>query len=126
MKRLLFAIFFALLVTPIVAGIHTFPTSSVLQEGKFVKIRVEQSGIHSLTYEQIEKMGINPQKVCIFGYGGAILNQSFKQKDSKMDDLPIVPIFVNKGSDGVFGRGDNILFYAQGPVSWHLDKQKAF
>ena len=126
MKRLLFAIFFALLVTPIVAGIHTFPASSVLREGKFVKIRVEQSGIHSLTYEQIEKMGINPQKVCIFGYGGAILNQSFKQKDSKIDDLPMVPILMNKGSDGVFGRGDNLLFYAQGPVSWHLDKQKAF
>lgn len=101
---------------------HTYAKKSVLSNGKFIKIAVTETGIHKLTYETIEEMGINPQKVRIFGYGGALLTQDFTQ--AKIDDLPEVSIWIEKGADGVFNQGDYILFYAQGIVKWSYDDNK--
>lgn len=91
---------------------HTYTSNSVLSQGKFVKIRITDSGIYKLTYEDLVSMGINPANVRIFGYGGNVLEQDFSLP--KIDDLPEVAIYMNKGSDGVFNAGDYILFYAQG------------
>ncbi|MDD2283784.1 MAG: type IX secretion system sortase PorU [Paludibacter sp.] len=101
------------------AGIHSFKTESILKQGKFVKIRIKESGVYRLTYEDLNAMGINPSNVRIFGYGGALLNQSFLKP--KIDDLPELAIHMEKGSDGVFNAGDYILFYAQGVNSWSYD-----
>ncbi|MGN0186668.1 MAG: type IX secretion system sortase PorU [Paludibacteraceae bacterium] len=94
----------------------SYTANSVLRRGKFVKIAVSQSGIHKLTYEELVKMGIDPQNVRIFGYGGAMLAEDFTQP--YIDDLPEVAIYEYRGNDNVFGAGDYILFYAQGPTSW--------
>jgi hypothetical protein len=101
------------------ASIHTYKSNSVLAQGKFVKIRIKESGVYRLTFEDLNAMGINPANVRIFGYGGALLNQSFLQP--KIDDLPELAIHMEKGSDGVFNAGDYILFYAQGVNSWSYD-----
>jgi len=101
------------------AGIFPFKTSSVLSQGKFVKIRIKESGVYRLTFEDINSMGITPANVRIFGYGGAVLNQNFTT--DKYDDLPEVAIHMERGSDGVFNAGDYILFYAQGVNSWSYD-----
>lgn len=101
------------------AGIHSYKTTSVLSKGKFVKIRIKESGVYKLTFEDLKSMGVNPVDVRIFGYGGALLNQSFQQ--TKKDDLPEVAIHMEKGSDGIFNSGDYILFYAQGINSWSYD-----
>ncbi|MEA4935986.1 MAG: type IX secretion system sortase PorU [Paludibacter sp.] len=98
------------------AGIHSYKSSSVLSEGRFVKVRIKESGVYKLTFDDLNTMGVNPANVRIFGYGGAILNQSFLT--SKIDDLPEVAIHMEKGSDGVFNTGDYVLFYAQGVNSW--------
>ena len=87
---------------------HTYVPNSVLADGKFVKIRIVNSGIYKLTYEDLSSMGISPANVRIFGYGGAMLEQSFLIP--KPDDLPEVTIHMEKGSDGVFNAGDYILF----------------
>ncbi len=105
------------------ATIHSYVEKSVLAEGKFTKIRVVNSGIYKLTYEDINSMGINPANVRIYGYGGGVLDQSFS--NPKKDDLPELAIYMNKGSDGVFNSGDYILFYAQGINKWTYDKSKA-
>lgn len=99
--------------------LHTYAQSSVLASGKFVKIKISESGIYKLTYENLSSMGIDPANVRIFGYGGAMLDQNFMS--SKIDDLPEVAIYMNKGADGVFNAGDYILFYAQGVNSWSYD-----
>lgn len=101
-----------------VAGImaHTYTSQSVLNSGTWVKMQVEQSGVHILTYDEIAATGLNPEQVRIYGYGGAMLSQNFRL--DKIDDLPSVAFFMNKGDDGVFNSGDYILFYAQGPDSW--------
>lgn len=102
-----------------VSGIHQYVSSSVLANGKWVKIRVPSSGIYKLTYSDLLAMGIsNPSSPRIFGYGGAMLPEDFSK--SKIDDLPEMPIWMEKGNDGIFNSGDYILFYAQGPISWEL------
>ena len=100
--------------------IRTYVSTSVLAQGKFVKIRITDSGIFKLTYEDLVSMGVDPANVRIFGYGGGVLAQSFLLP--KIDDLPEVAIYMNKGSEGVFNSGDYILFYAQGINKWSYDK----
>lgn len=101
---------------------HIFKTNSALAQGKFVKIRIANSGVYKLTYEDLHSMGVSPANVRIFGYGGAMLNQSFLTP--KIDDLPEVSIYMNKGADGVFNSGDYVLFYAQGINRWAYDASK--
>lgn len=95
---------------------HSYTSQSVLSNGNWVKIRVQESGVYCMTYEDLASAGLNPADVRIYGYGGAMLNQNFNL--AKQDDLPPVAFYMNKGADGVFGKGDYILFYAQGVDSW--------
>ena len=106
-----------------VTSSHTYTANSVLAQGKFVKVRIVNSGIYKLTYEDLVSMGIDPANVRVFGYGGNVLNQSFAAP--KIDDLPELSIYMNKGADGVFNSGDYILFYAQGINKWIYDSSKS-
>lgn len=101
---------------------HTYADNSVLASGKFVKIKVANSGVYKLTYEDLNGMGISPANVRIFGYGGGLLEQSFLLP--KIDDLPELSIYMEKGNDGIFNAGDYVLFYAQGANKWSYDKAK--
>ena len=107
-----------------VAGtaLHSYADHSVLAQGKFVKIKIKDSGVYKLTFEDLSTMGVNPSNVRIFGYGGGVLEQSFL--GNKMDDLPESAIWMEKGTDGVFGAGDYILFYAKGSTKWTYDATK--
>ena len=104
------------------AQLHSFSQNSVLAQGRFVKIRIVNSGVYKLTYEDLSAMGISPANVKVFGYGGAVLNQSFLLP--KIDDLPELSINMQKGADGIFNAGDYILFYAQGINRWSYDNTK--
>ena len=96
-----------ILCLPMMAGIHTYVSTSVLSDGHWVKIRVSESGICRMTFDELRRAGINPSNVQVFGYGGAQKEQDFTK--TNIDDLPQVPIY--KGED-------YILFYVQGPISW--------
>ncbi|MBN2765432.1 MAG: type IX secretion system sortase PorU [Paludibacteraceae bacterium] len=101
---------------------HTYAESSVLGSGKFVKIKIANTGIYKLTYEDLQSMGVSPANVRIFGFGGNVLDQNFL--NPKYDDLPELAIHMEKGSDGVFNAGDYVLFYAYGVVKWTYDKTR--
>lgn len=103
-------------IVPLLLHAHTYAPNSVLQSGSWVKIRVSESGVCKISYEELQSAGIKPEKVRVYGYGGAMLKQDFTAY--KIDDLPAVGFWMEKGADGVFGSGDYILFYAQGPISW--------
>ncbi|MCR5297799.1 MAG: type IX secretion system sortase PorU [Paludibacteraceae bacterium] len=105
-------------------GIHTFVEKSILSEGNdWVRISVDRTGVCKITYAMLVNWGIkNPEKAHVFGYGGAMLKESFML--SKKDDLPQVPVWIEKGNDGIFNEGDYILFYAQGPVSWEYNSTR--
>jgi hypothetical protein len=93
---------------------------SVLASGNWHMISVEESGMHQLTYEQLIEIGLqDPSGVRIYGTGASMLPEQFSKGST--DDLEAIPVFINKGTDGLFGPGDHILFYAKGPVSWDFD-----
>jgi hypothetical protein len=96
---------------------------SVLAEGNWFRISVEQSGMHRLTYEQLQAVGLsNPAAVRIYGSGARLLPEAFSR--GYEDDLQPLPLYMNKGADDIFGPGDYLLFYAQGPVSWDFDEEQ--
>ncbi len=104
MKRLL-SIFSLLAIAFYTFAItHTYTESSVLSSGSWVKIRVSESGVYRMTYEELQAAGLsNPANVRVYGYGGAMLTQNFNKV--KIDDLPAVGFYMEKGADGVFGAG---------------------
>ena len=107
MRKLIFILLMALSL-PMMAGIHSYANRSVLAEGSWVKISVQQSGVCRMTFDELRNAGIsNPAQVRVYGYGGAQLTQDFSKK--KIDDLPQVPVYVGDGY---------VLFYVQGPISW--------
>ncbi len=84
---------------------------SVLSSGRWVKIRVAQTGVHELTDELLTQAGFSdPAKVKIFGYGGAMQPEKLTANYvASTDDLKeIVTCTV----------GGRRLFYAVGSVSW--------
>lgn len=117
LKNLIIYLLLLCISVPVAAQSSRYAESSVLSKGDWYKIQVDQTGIYKLTYEQLVDMGVkNPANVSVFGYGGAQLPESFLEP--YIDDLPQLAIHMEKGSDGVFGKGDYILFYAQGPIKW--------
>jgi len=97
-----------------------YATSSVLASGKWVKISVDTTAIHKISYQQLIDMGISkPENVSIYGIGGGMLSKMNGAVQS--DDLVLNTIYMEKGSDGIFNAGDYILFYAKGPRSWEYD-----
>ena len=92
---------------------YDFKSESVLASGNWVKIRVKETGLCKLTYDQLKQMGFkNPAEVRIFGYGGNVLSETVSDS-SKIDDLNELPIY----------QGNNfLLFYARGPKNWYHKK----
>ena len=94
-----------------------YAENSALASGKWVQLKVKEDGIYKLTFDEIKKQGFNdPSKIKIHGYGGWVLPENFSRP--YVDDLPEVPVYIEKGSDGVFGTGDYLLFYARGVTKW--------
>ncbi len=116
MKRLITYILLLTTLTAMARPTAFYADKSLLSKGNIVRIRVSESGIYRLTYEQIAEWGLRPERVSILGYGGALLPQDFTQP--RIDDLCPVAFYMNKGADNQFGKGDYILFYGQGSVAW--------
>lgn len=90
-----------------------YASHSQLADGLWVKVAVYESGIHQITYQELSKWGFSdPSAVTVFGYGGAILPETFSEND--IDDLPQIPVVYTDSK---------ILFYAQGPISWKYDSR---
>lgn len=106
MRKILTIVLMALCL-PMMAGIHSYVSRSVLADGHWVKIRVSESGVCRMSFSELEAAGLNPSQVRVFGYGGAQKEQDFQKRN--IDDLPQVPVFVGN---------DYILFYVQGPIAW--------
>ena len=85
-----------------------YASRSVLSEGRWVKLRIDETGIYRLSYDDLRSMGFSdPARVSVHGYGGWPLDEDFSQP--YIDDLPATPVW----------RGDDyILFYGRGPIRW--------
>jgi len=104
-----------------------YTANSVLSQGNWYKLAVTQTGIYQLGYSDLVAMGINPasldpSKIGVFGRGGTMLPEA--NSSARADDLPENAIEVTGQGDGSFDQGDQILFYAQGSVSWKYNNSK--
>ncbi|MCX7986467.1 MAG: type IX secretion system sortase PorU [Bacteroidales bacterium] len=98
----------------------SYSSSSVLSRGKWYKLKVSQEGIYRITYAQLKNWGFtNLDQIQIFGNGGGMLPIS--TKFSRKDDLTKIPIYIEKGTDGLFNEGDYLLFFGQGPHIWKFN-----
>ena len=90
------------------AAKERYANSSVLDSGRWVRIAVEESGVHKITSAELRKMGFkNPDKVRLFGYGGRILPE--KNIHQLPDDLQEIPLWRENGY---------VLFFANGTIRW--------
>lgn len=88
-------------------------TASVLNSGKWIKVSVENCGIHKITYSELQSFGLsNLSNISVWGNGGKKL--PYMNNEPSTDDLNPIPIYIEKGTDGIFNQGDYILFYAEG------------
>ena len=82
--------------------------SSRLAQGRWVKIKVTETGMHAITAADAQKWGMSDlSKVHVFGFGAQRIPDKLTQDIP--DDLPQLP---------VVRTDDKILFYAQGPMKW--------
>ena len=100
---------------------NSYATGSVLSTGTWFKIGITNTGIHKITYSDLEKLGIDPSslnisKLGIFGNYNGLLPES--NAYACIDDLSENSIFFSGNEDGTFSQSDYILFYAQGPTTW--------
>ena len=112
MLRIVYLLFFIYLVYPfsLWGNGDRYAENSVLSEGRWVKIKVNETGVYKLTAADLKKMGFSDiSKVGVFGYGGNMLSEDFSKNDY-IDDLPEVATWK--------GDGDFILFYAKGTIRW--------
>lgn len=89
-------------------------TTSILNSGAWTKISIEKSGIYKMTFAELESAGLkNLSNISVWGNGGKKL--PYMNSEICPDDLQPIPLYIEKGADGIFNSGDYILFYAEGP-----------
>ena len=88
-----------------------YASNSVLANGRWVKISVDNTGIYQLTSQFIRNAGFSDlSKVKVYGYGGALQPESLTGDYlQSTDDLKELPTCVSGGRK---------LFFAVGPVNW--------
>ncbi len=94
---------------------QSFVPSSVLAEGKWVKVAIKDTGLYEISYDQLSEMGFSdPSKVRIYGQGGRRCNEDFVSATGTIlyqDDLRSVPVSHADSRLYFYGLGvDNISF----------------
>ena len=102
----------------------SYQYNSVLSMGDFYKLFIGESGIYRVTYDDMKRLGINmnglnPDKIRIFGNGGAMLSTVVGEVPA--DDLNESALKVVTANPDVFAPGDYVLFYGQGTLTWYID-----
>ena len=118
-KRLLITVF-ALLTVMYAAG-QDYAHSSLLKQGRWIRLAVTEAGIYRLDFSQIREMGITDPSAAVL-YGNNTGQLSFYNDGSAPDDLKKIAYKAETGSDGVFNDGDYLLFYAEGTHRWIYDR----
>lgn len=86
-----------------------YAASSVLGQGRWVKIGITDDGVYQLSASDLARMGFDdPNRVKLYGYGGHLQSEVI-DADRDYDDLCEVPLYH---------RGSDVLFYAKGLSYW--------
>lgn len=85
-----------------------YAENSMLATGKWVKVRLSETGVYQITKSELSKMGFSdPAKVRLYGYGGNLLYEDLTKP--KVDDLQEVPLWR---------ESSYVLFYGRGTIRW--------
>jgi hypothetical protein len=101
----------------------TYAENSVLANGTWYRIAVENTGVFRITPSFLRDLGvsvnnINSANIRIFGNGGGMLPEN--TSSPRIDDLKEIPLLMQDGGDGIFDGNDAAYFYATGPHRWRL------
>ncbi len=89
-------------------------TNSILSSGTWKKIKIKESGIYKISFDELKSIGItNPQNARIFGNATGWL--PMVAGEPRPDDLIENDILIEK---------DYIIFYAQGSDRWDYNEVK--
>lgn len=104
-------------------------SSSILADGKWVKMGFSEPGVYKITHNQLNEMGfvpaeIDPRNIRIYGNPGGMLPQA--NENDRPVDLQENAILVNGESDGIFNAEDYILFYVDEIDRVTLDENDGF
>lgn len=100
--------------------INLFKDLPILNTGQWVKVKVSESGVYKITYDDLVSYGFaNPKSVCIFGNDSGELSQ--QNGDPEAGSLREIPLEKHFGSDAILNKGDYILFYGRLPETWEYD-----
>lgn len=105
----------------IIPAIAFTQQNSKLSTGEWYKIAVEETGVHKITYNDLESYGIDvgnidPRNLSIFGNPAGMLPES--TDENYYTDIRPLAIQVIGEDDGVFDPEDYILFFGQNPDVW--------
>ncbi len=104
--------FILLTILPLtVFGQQSFKTTSVLSSGKWYKVKISESGIYRISYNDLKNIGFEtPENIRVYAGNGRQLSE--KVNDAFIDDLEELAIYSSNDAD--FGADDYYLFYAEG------------
>lgn len=92
----------------------TSSNNSVLANGKWVKIKISETGVQKISYSQLSSWGFSdPSKVNVFGNGGNMLpklNSAVRASD----------LIEN----AILHKNNAIYFYAQGAIKWEYNHEE--
>lgn len=114
-----------LLLPAFVSGGNKVTMESVLATGQWYKIAVQNTGVHVVTFSDLEGMGADPSSfapgdIRVYGNGGGMLPEANSMP--RTDDLTENSILVVDGGDGSFDQGDYFLFWGESPDVWLFDE----
>jgi hypothetical protein len=102
-------------------------SNSVLSAGEWYKFSVTSDGVVKIDYNFLKKAGINPDQIDprnikIYTGQNGMLPQAINAP--RVIALTEIAIQVSGEADGKFNTSDQILFFGQGPDTYHYDVQK--
>lgn len=108
------------------APVFNYAQNSFLSKGNWYKIKINKTGIHKISYEDMKSMGIDmntvtPKNIKLYGFGGGMLPES--NDAPNFDDMHENPIQVVTANANSFAPGDYFLFYATQPNILYYDKK---
>ena len=103
---------------------RNFKTNSVLSNGTWYKIGVNQDGFYEIDRFFLESIGvnvneINPKNIKIFGKPAGMLPED--NNEPRVDDLEQLAIKFIGNDDSIFDDNEKIIFYGQNPNIWRFD-----
>lgn len=94
----------------VAAPASNYASSSRLASGRWMKVKVERSGMQFVSNSVLSSMGFkDPSKVNAYGFGGGLISENLS--DYHPDDLPLLPTLHVAGGILFFGV-DNTVWRA--------------